>query len=143
MRNRFPVVMVTPLVAVLLACSGVGPVSTPPVLGVEWLAVSVAGVQPPPRHAPTLLLTPDRISGSGGCNNYSGSARIVGGRLLIDQLGMTAMACLEDAANRVEQKFIEILGSRPLVGLREDQLVLSGPAGEIVFNHAPPPSPAA
>jgi heat shock protein HslJ len=109
--------------------------------GVLWRAMSVAGVAPPPDHAPTLTFSNSSVSGSSGCNEYGGQARIIDGRFVTDQIASTLRLCLDDAANRIESSFMSILGSRPLIGPRGDQLVLAGQAGEIVFERAAEPPP--
>ena len=129
-RNLFLLV----LLLVVTGCASSG--SQPPgirIEGVEWRAVSIAGMPPSPRQVPVLRVLGSTISGSGGCNHFSGGVRIEDGRLLIDGLAMTAMACLDDVANERERQFIEILGSRPLIGTRDGRLVLTGNAGEIVM----------
>jgi heat shock protein HslJ len=127
------VVIILVVALVVTGCTSGGSSPGVQVEGVEWRAVTIAGLQPSPRHVPTLRLAGSRVEGSGGCNMYSGGARFDGGRLVIDGLAMTAMACLDDVANERERQFIEILGSRPLIGTRGGQLVLSGTSGEIVL----------
>jgi heat shock protein HslJ len=101
--------------------------------GVTWNALTIAGLPPSADHVPSLAIAGPTISGSGGCNRYSGGARIEGGRLLVDGLAMTAMACLDVVANEREQTFVTILSSRPLISARDGRLVLTGAGGEIVL----------
>jgi heat shock protein HslJ len=119
--------------AIACASGAPGPPGGIRLEGIEWRALSIAGQPPSPRNVPTLRLTGSTVSGSGGCNRYSGGARFEDGRLVIDGLAMTAMACLDDVANEREQQFITILSSRPLIGTRDGHLVLSAQGGEIVF----------
>jgi heat shock protein HslJ len=123
------------LVLLVTACTPGSPGSPDGVRldGVTWRALTIAGLQPSPDHVPSLTVTGSTVSGSGGCNRFSGSARIEDGRLVVDGLAMTAMACLDDVANEREQTFITILGSKPLIGTRGGHLVLAGDAGEIVL----------
>ena len=128
------VVSILGLVLVVTGCSSSG---TPPpgirLDGVEWRAVSVAGLPPSPRHIPLLRLLGSTISGSGGCNRFSGGGRVEDGRLVVDGLAITAMACLDDVANERERQFIAIVTSRPRIGTREGRLVLTGDGGEVVL----------
>ena len=125
------------IVAVLLLVVGCGGSSAVPsslqLERVEWRAVSIAGVPPLPKNVPTMTLNNGLISGSAGCNHYSGAARIEAGRLVVDQLAMTAMACLDNRANTLEMQFANILSSKPLIGSRGGMLVLQGKGGEVVF----------
>ena len=80
-----------------------------------WRAVTIAGQPPSARHVPWLTLAGSKISGSGGCNGFSGGA------------------CLDDVANEREMQFVGILNSKPQVGTRDGRLVLTGNGGEIVL----------
>ena len=119
-----------------MACAPNGNLEQPRLEGVEWRAVTVAGRVPPAMHVPTLVIAGRRLTGNGGCNHYGANVQVLDGRLVADELGMTAMACLENDANLVEQAFIGILGAKPLIGFRGDRLVLAGPEGEVVFASA-------
>jgi heat shock protein HslJ len=135
MRNLLSILGI---VLVVTGCSS-GPPGSPGVPGgirlegVTWNALTIAGLPPSPDHVPSLAIAGPTISGSGGCNRYSGGARIEGGRLIVDGLAMTAMACLDDVANEREQTFVTILSSRPLISARDGRLVLTGAGGEIVL----------
>jgi heat shock protein HslJ len=128
------VVSILGLVLIVTGCATAG-TSSPGIRieGVDWRAVTIAGQQPIPHQAPGLRLVGSTITGSGGCNGFSGNARVENGRLVVDHLAMTAMACLDDRANERERQFIAILSSQPRIGTRDGRLVLAGDGGEIVL----------
>lgn len=68
-----------------------------------------------------------RVSANAGCNYLSGSGRLESGRLLIDGLAMTEMAC---PGGLMEQEawVAEFLTSRPALRLDGDELMLTGEA---------------
>jgi heat shock protein HslJ len=129
-------IVIGPLLFVLIAlvaCNSAGPSGNIALEGTEWRAVSVAGQAPVPRQEPTIAFGAGVVKGSGGCNSYGGNARIDAGRLIVDQVASTLRACLDDRANRMEQTFLAVLGSKPAIGIRDGRLVLQSDAGEIVF----------
>lgn len=60
----------------------------------EWRAVEGAGTLPAPLAAPVALLVEDgALSVATGCNRGRGTASVEGGRLRVDGLATTRMAC--------------------------------------------------
>ncbi len=102
-----------PFAAVLLlcfvaACDEAGGSSGPAggrapssLAGAAWVVASVSGQTPIPGGEPTVAFTQTTVSGSAGCNQYSGRYQYdpSTGRLAIGDVAMTAMACLEDRRN--------------------------------------------
>jgi heat shock protein HslJ len=132
MRSALPILV---LVLVVTACS-TGASGDPVGIrleGIEWRALTIAGLPPSAKHVPTLTIAGSTITGSGGCNRFSGGAQVEDGRLIVNGLAMTAMACLDDVANEREMQFVRILSSRPPIGAREGRLVLAGEGGELVL----------
>jgi putative lipoprotein len=58
----------------------------------------------------TLNLSDGRISGSGGCNSYSGLGRLAEGRVSVGLLAMTKMGCEPDVLEQ-EARFASALPS--------------------------------
>jgi heat shock protein HslJ len=50
------------------------------------------------------------VSGSGGCNTYSGKYSLTGDRLKLGRLAVTAMACLKPGVMEQEAAFLAALG---------------------------------
>ena len=139
-----------PLAAVLLlsfvaACDEAGGSSGPgggtfpsSLAGAAWVVASVSGQAPIPGGEPTVAFTQTTVSGSAGCNQYSGRYRYdpSTGRLAIGDVAMTAMACLEDRRNAFETLFSNAL--RQVDRAEVDaagRLVLGGPGGVIVLTN--------
>lgn len=96
---------------ILLVNAGREPVAPqqPAIAGIEWLAVSVAGVADLGEARPTLTIGADgAAAGRTGCNRYFAKATIEGEALSFSQAGTTFMACA-DPAMRVERAFLDAL----------------------------------
>jgi len=70
-----------------------------------------------------------RISGSGGCNRYFGTATVEGGKIKIGPLGATQMACVP-AQMEQERKFLDALGATKGFRLDDGKLVLLDAGGK-------------
>ena len=70
----------------------------------------------------TLQSADKRINGSTGCNKFFGTYALKGPQLSFGGIGMTKMACMEPAATRLEQRFVEALGR--VNGYRVNEKVL-------------------
>ncbi|MDX6573559.1 MAG: putative lipoprotein [Gaiellales bacterium] len=131
---------------VLAACDGLAPsIATregqPATLaGTAWRVVSVEGRTPVAGGAPTIAFDASKVSGSSGCNFFSGAYRYDGasGEIGFDNLGMTARACAEAARNEFETRFSQALVQANLVSVdAEGRLTLGGPGGAIVLEVDP------
>ena len=73
------------------------------------------------------------MAGSGGCNRFSGSARIEGDTISFGDLASTMMACAEAAMNQ-EQKFHAALGAARTFSIdaAQQKLFLKDEAGKVV-----------
>lgn len=113
----------------------------------SWRAVSVAGLTPIPGNEPTLRFESGRLQGQGGCHGYvtEDGVTVEDGRLTVPRFLVPASQCLtmvdgrfvEDPTVPVEGAFFGVLGSAEWIAFRGDQLVISGPNGEIVLVAAP------
>ena len=151
-RVLAPLVVATLAVAfVVLVATACGADERPPtesggphpatLAGTQWAVVSIAGQQPVLGSEPTIVFAADRVSGSGGCNQFGGGYRYdpATGRIAFAELGMTAMACLEGLRNARETQFFQLLGTATEVSLAPTGgLVIRAPAGELVGRLAAP-----
>jgi len=98
----------------------------------EWLLVGVVGGVPVPDGVEaTLVLDPDEpaAAGSTGCNRFTGTYRIDGGRLTFGMTAATRMAC-PDPLMALEADYLEALrlaGSYRLQGSTLELLGADGP----------------
>lgn len=92
-------------------------------------------------HRITLTLEGSRVAGTAACNGYGGTLRVEGGRLRIEDLAQTAMACVDGAAMTAEAIYISGLAAAESIGLDGDELLVQGPGVELRFAElAPPPT---
>ncbi len=92
-------------------------------------------------HRITLTLEGSRVSGTAACNGYGGTLRVDGGRLHIEDLAQTAMACVDEAAMTAEAIYMSGLATVESIGLDGEELLVQGPGVELRFVElAPPPT---
>lgn len=96
----------------------------------------------PVRSAPTLHAEGARVSGSAGCNRYSGSLKVAGAKLSFGPLATTMMAC-PDYLDGLENRFLTLMNSANRFERRGERLTLTGQEGQLVFVRAGHPAPAA
>jgi heat shock protein HslJ len=73
----------------------------------------------------------DRVSGSGGCNRYTGGASIQGERLKVGAVASTRMFCFGDDVMEQEQQYFDALSKATSFRLAGAELFL-GPSPEVV-----------
>lgn len=138
------------LVLVLAAC-GQSSSSTPPRESGDgdpqgdWQLVegTVDGAEVPifEDHRITLSLEGSRIGGTSACNSYGGTLAVGGGRLRIEDLAQTAMACVDEAAMTAEAIYMSGLAVAESIGLDGDELLIEGPGVQLRYVElAPPPT---
>ena len=97
----------------------------------DWLADAAIGAAPGAREQ-HFILHPDsrRITGSGGCNRFSGSYELVGEQLAFDRMAGTMMACHESMDS--ERAFLAALGRAQRARVSEQRLELFDAAGKLL-----------
>jgi heat shock protein HslJ len=78
----------------------------------------------------TAIFTPDQVSGSAGCNTYSGPYTLNGTTLKIGPLASTMRACADQAVNDQEQQFLAALQASTTYGQSGNILTLKAAGGE-------------
>ena len=141
LRRRSLVVLM--LAAVAVGCTSGAPTATPPgtpappsaspppghadptagLEGTSWRLVWLVGTDLPAGAGITLIVTGDRVSGSGGCNDYGGTYRVDGQRLQIDEVASTLIGCQEPVASR-EQAFYAALPLATSWEIADGRLIL-------------------
>jgi putative lipoprotein len=106
----------------------------------SWLAVQIGSLPATPGVRSTAAFEDGQISGSGGCNSYSGtyeaelSAGLYGGgtdTISIRGIGSTEMACDEEVMSQ-EAAFFDALTSAKSYRLSRDRLEFVGEGGVLV-----------
>jgi len=75
----------------------------------SWTLEEISGEAIPDGVEVTLEYDGERISGNGGCNQYSGGATFDDGTVTIDAELMSTMMACEDPAAAVEGQYLEAL----------------------------------
>ncbi len=82
-----------------------------PLAGTKWQLLDVLGDAIAPDTRPTLEFSDDgRVSGNATCNNFSGPVTLSGTTLKFGPLAATKKACVDEAANAQEVKYLAALG---------------------------------
>jgi heat shock protein HslJ len=80
-------------------------------IGIEWLALDIDGTPVKNKTESTISFEDaTRVTGSGGCNRFFGTAKLSGEALEVGPLGTTRMACPETIMNQ-ENRFLKALES--------------------------------
>lgn len=118
--------------AALASCSGAD------VLAGSWQAVNIGPRPTVPDVISTAEFVDGEVSGSGGCNSYSGTYEAEGvsdgeeGSISISNVGGTEMAC-EDLVMAQEAAFYEALTSAATYRVVVDRLELRDAGGELLI----------
>jgi heat shock protein HslJ len=111
-RARILAALLTALLAPVLvtACADDEAAGTqaPAIEGVPWVLESGAGMEAG-GPAPTATFEAGRVTGTTGCNRYSGTYVVDGGRLSIEPGAATRMGC-PPPADEVERAYLAALG---------------------------------
>lgn len=108
-----------------------GPASSaePGLYGGEWLATEISGKPVPEKARMTLSIAADgTVSGSGGCNRFTGTADIDGNRISFPPFAATMKMC-PPPLMVPEQEFLGALAEVTSYRLEGSQLVLEALGG--------------
>ncbi len=110
----------------------------PPVESTSWTLVAGGGpggdIALVEGYPITLSFEAGQLGGTASCNSYGGSYRLDGNQLVLgEEISSTAMACEPAEAMTAESLYLAALFDVTGVDLVGDELVLSGPASELVF----------
>ena len=142
LRRVLGLALLVALLVALVACDAADPVppaggSRPQTLqGTNWSVLTVAGRAPQPGVSMTINFAATTARGSGGCNQFGGTYQYEAatGRIAFAELGMTAMACVENQRMDLEAAYVQALGRATQIDVDADRhLVIGGPGGVVVF----------
>ena len=105
--------------------------------GTSWVLVSLEGIPPMPGTEITAAFGTDRrVSGSGGCNRYTGAFEVSGALIEVGPLASTRMHCPTPGVMEQEQRYLVTLEASVLAAVEGDQLLLADAGGtrEILFS---------
>ena len=96
-------------VLALAGCQSAPPVGADnPLVGTAWLAWDINGRGPGDKTYATLVFNPGRISGSGGCNRFSGVLDVKAEAWQASDIALTRMECAPELMKE-EASFIGAL----------------------------------
>lgn len=115
--------------ATLAACT---PPAAPSELTGYWLVQEIAGasLNAEARVYFSIDAAAGTISGSTGCNTFTGAVTVFEQSVAISNVAATERACLEEAANVNEQRFLGVLPSITRFARNGARLELLGPPGQ-------------
>ncbi len=111
----------------LAACGALAPGGSPQVLLGRWELIALGDDVPLRGLQITAEFTPQgRLRGGSGCNRYEAGfrARSDGSWLAIDELQVTAMACLEPWRMELEREYLQALAQAAGFERQGDRLIL-------------------
>ena len=120
--------------------TGSGGAAPPSLAGTAWdlaqyAPAGTAELTPVPEGVtPTAEFTEDQISGSGGCNRFSGGYTTDGDTIEIGPLASTAMACVGDAG-QVETDYLARLDEAATYAITDGALTISNGTGQVVLSY--------
>jgi heat shock protein HslJ len=101
------------LAALLGGCATVAETTAPPPLdGTAWTLAALPGSEIAPSPRVTLQFDAGRVSGSDGCNRYSGAYTVTGGKLELSPLASTQMACAPEVMELAKAFTSALTGAR-------------------------------
>jgi heat shock protein HslJ len=128
------------LLTVLLATAGCGGDDDGEELasleGTSWALVEGAGVTIPEGRSLNIGFEADSVSGSGGCNRFTGGYQEDGDSISIGPLAATRMACAPPIMD-AEQAYLAAVESASAWSATADQLVLSAESGDELLRFRP------
>lgn len=99
--------------------------------GATWRLVEINGQSALAGVAVTAIFeSPDRVSGSGGCNRYTGAATADNGQLAVGALAATRMYCAEAGVSAQEDAYFSALGKTKGYTVLGAELRLSAEKGD-------------
>ncbi len=145
MRARTMVALVVAVALPLAACasstdSGSGGDAPQSLAGTAWdlaqyAPAGTSALSPVPEGVtPTAEFTADQVSGSGGCNRFTGGYSTDGDTITFGPLASTQMAC-EGAAGTVETDYFTRLGEAKTYAITDGTLTFSDAAGQVVLSY--------
>jgi len=84
----------------------------------------------------TATFAEDRLSGNGGCNNYSGEYTVDGNAITFSPIASTRMACADETVSAAESAYFTALATASSYAIEGNLLTISYDAGQLIFTAA-------
>lgn len=101
--------------------------------GGDWVAVAMQGIPEVQEPAPLWRwASADQVSGTGGCNVFTGRAVVKSGQIQVGPLAATGRLCLAVPPGGQEDLFFRALEKARSVRVDAGELVLQDATGEVL-----------
>lgn len=134
MRNKiwFSLLVLTIL---LSACSGSGSATMASLAGTHWVLEQINGESVIENALPTLSFRGDQeVGGNSSCNTFNGAFTAKDGKLTIDELASTMMACPEpEGLMDQETEYLKALESSASYRIDGDKLLITDSSNAVVL----------
>jgi heat shock protein HslJ len=132
MKANYSVLISTAILVLFLLASCAGANRSDPLNGTAWTLTSIENSPPIGSAVLTVEFADGQIGGSSGCNSYSGSYKVQGGKITTDAIAMTLMACADPRLMEQEQTFLEYLQNTPTYKLSAGELQIIRSDGKVL-----------
>ena len=117
------------VVLVLAACQSPASLAPEnPLVGTAWLAWDINGQGPGAQTYATLVFNPGRVSGTGGCNRFSGALHVNAKIWHASEIAVTRMECAPELMKE-EASFLHALQAARFHSVEGDRLTLIDESG--------------
>lgn len=124
---------------VTLRFSAIAPTPDAPLTDTEWLLDTLVDGQAASStvggYGGSIVFAPNEVSGSDGCNSFSGSYEIDGDTIRFGSLAQTLRGCPEDVGRQSDHVHA-VIGSDPAFAIEGDRLTLTGDDGRALIYRA-------
>lgn len=133
--NSYQISAVLLLLSLVSAgCAGLDRQPAPDLKHTSWTLLSYAGEPLLPGTVMTAVFEDNQVQGTAGCNHYSGSYRLRGNQLTVENLAWTGMACLDPAGiMEQEQQIMKIFATAVQAQREGVRLIITTRAEEILI----------
>jgi heat shock protein HslJ len=106
------------------ACGTTTPFKSDALDDTSWALVAISKHPPIEESQISILFEEGQVSGSSGCNRYSGGYKISGDKIVFDTMAMTEMACADSDLMDQETEYMDHLGNAQRFEIRDGQLLI-------------------
>ncbi|WP_377703449.1 META domain-containing protein [Pseudoduganella sp. UC29_71] len=121
------------MLALAAGCSTTGASGSAPsasLTDTSWQLAELGG-QPAGKQSLKFDSSKGIVSGSGGCNNFTGAYQWSGKSLKMGPLASTRRACMDDASGKQENAYLQALDATRTWKVEGKTLILSGDSGQL------------
>ncbi len=135
------VLTVLAMAGLLVACTSVVPATpTPTIKGTSWLVTSIQGTPVLAGAQPIIDFGGDlTVSGTTGCNRFTGGYTTSGSALAVGQVAMTMMACTGPGVMEQETAFTQALAAASSFRGDTEQIEVLDKSGQVLLVLTPAP----